>query len=53
MFEKIVLVPDGTPQNGYASGLPTKTIPAAPCDGGYLIGWVITPTSDTPIKFEG
>jgi hypothetical protein len=53
VFEKIVLVPDGTPQNGYASGLPTKTIPAAPCAGGYLIGWVITPTSDTPIKFDG
>ena len=53
VFEKIVLVPDGTPQNGYTSGLPTKTIPAAPCDGGYLIGWVITPTSDTPIKFDG
>jgi hypothetical protein len=53
VFEKIVLVPDGTPQNGYASGLPTKTIPAAPCLGGYLIGWVITPTTDTPIKFDG
>src|SRR5215469_13865034 len=53
VFEKIVLVPDGTPQNGYASGLPTKTIPAAPCAGGYLIGWVITPTTDTPIKFDG
>ena len=48
-----MLVPDGTPQNGYASGLPTKTVPAAPCSGGYLIGWVITPTSDTPIKFDG
>jgi hypothetical protein len=53
VFEKIVLVPDGTAQNGYASGLPTKTVPAAPCSGGYLIGWVITPTSDTPIKFDG
>jgi hypothetical protein len=53
VFEKIVLVPDGTPQNGYTSGLPTKTIPAAPCGSGYLIGWVITPTSDTPIKFDG
>jgi hypothetical protein len=53
VFEKIVLVADGTPQNGYASGLPTKTVPAAPCPGGYLIGWVITPTSDTPIKFDG
>jgi hypothetical protein len=28
-------------------------VPAAPCPGGYLIGWVITPTSDTPIKFDG
>jgi len=53
VFEKIVLVPDGTPQNGYASGLPTKTIPAAPCPRGYLIGWMITPASDTPIKFDG
>jgi hypothetical protein len=53
VFEKIVLVADGTPQDGYASGLPTKTVPAAPCPGGYLIGWVITPTSDTPIKFDG
>ena len=53
VFEKIVLVADGTPQNGYASGLPTKTVPRAPCTGGYLIGWVITPTSDTPIKFDG
>jgi hypothetical protein len=53
VFEKIVLVPDGTAQNGYVSGLPTKTVPAAPCSGGYLIGWVITPTSDTPIKFDG
>jgi hypothetical protein len=53
VFEKIVLVPDGTAQNGYTSGLPTKTVPAAPCAGGYLIGWVITPTSDTPIKFDG
>jgi len=53
VFEKIVLVPDGMPQNGYASGLPTKTIPAAPCLGGYLIGWVITPTTDTPVKFDG
>jgi hypothetical protein len=53
VFEKIVLVPDGTPQNGYASGLPTKTVPAAPCTGGYLIGWVISPTNDKPIKFDG
>jgi hypothetical protein len=30
VFEKIVLVADGTPQNGYASGLPTKTVPRGP-----------------------
>jgi len=53
VFEKIVLVADGTPQNGYASGLPTKTVPRAPCAGGYLIGWLIDPASDTPIKFDG
>src|SRR5215472_1696431 len=53
VWEKIILVPDGTPQNGYAAGLPTKTVPKAPCPAGYLIGWVITPTSDTPIKFDG
>jgi hypothetical protein len=29
VFEKIVLVPDGTLQNGYGAGVPTKTIPAA------------------------
>jgi hypothetical protein len=52
VFEKIVLVPDGTLRNGYGAGVPTKTIPAAPCAGGYLIGWVITPRTDTPIKFD-
>jgi len=30
VWEKIILVPDGTPQNGYAAGLPTKTVPKAP-----------------------
>ena len=53
VFEKIVLVPDGALQNGYGAGVPTKTIPAAPCAGGYLIGWVITPQTDIPIKFDG
>ena len=53
MFEEILLVADGPPQNGYASGLPTKTVPRAPCAGGYLIGWLIDPASDTPIKFDG
>ena len=55
VFEKIVLVPDGQAQNFYTSGLPTKTVPAANCPqgAGYLIGWVITPTNDRPIKFDG
>jgi hypothetical protein len=61
VWEKIVLVPDGAPVGGYiplvASGgtgpLPTKTVPAAPCPAGYLIGWVISPTNDAPIKFDG
>jgi hypothetical protein len=53
VFEKIVLVSDGSPANFYTSGLPTKTIPAAPCPRGYLIGWVISPATDGPIKFDG
>jgi len=54
VYEKIVLVPDGTAAGGYVNpGLPTKTVPAAPCTGGYLIGWVINPANDTPIKFDG
>ena len=48
-----MLVADGAPQNGYASGLRTKTVPAVPVLAGILIGWAITPTSDTPIKFDG
>jgi hypothetical protein len=50
VFEKIVLVPGGT-----LTGASTKTVPAANCPngGGYLIGWVISPTNDKPIKFDG
>jgi hypothetical protein len=53
VFEKIVLVSDGSPANFYGSGLPTKLVPAAPCSRGYLIGWVISPSNDQPIKFDG
>jgi len=53
VFEKIILVPDGTPEDGYKTGLPTKSVPAAPCPGGYLIGWVIDPATDQPVKFDG
>jgi hypothetical protein len=48
VWEKIILVPGGS-----FPGVSTKTVPPAPCNAGYLIGWVITPTSDTPIKFDG
>ena len=34
VFEKIILVPDGTLEDGYQTGLPTKSVPAAPCAGG-------------------
>ena len=34
VFEKIILVPDGTPEDGYQTGLPTKSVRAAPCAGG-------------------
>jgi hypothetical protein len=53
VFEKIILVPDGTPEDGYKTGLPTKSVPAAPCPGGYLIGWVIDSSTLQPIKFDG
>lgn len=48
VFEKIVLVPDGN-----FSGVSTKTVPAADCPRGYLIGWVVSPNNDMPIKFDG
>ena len=28
-------------------------VPAAPCARGYLIGWVINPANDAPVKFDG
>jgi hypothetical protein len=55
VFEKIVLTPNGDSPNFYTSGLPTKFAPAANCPnrGGYLIGWVINPANDRPVKFDG
>jgi hypothetical protein len=55
VFEKIVLTPNGETANFYTAGLPTKTVPGANCPngGGYLVGWVISPTNDQPIKFDG
>jgi hypothetical protein len=52
VFEKIVLTPNGTPANA-VTGLPNKTVPLAECDRGYLIGWVIRPSDDRPVKFDG
>jgi hypothetical protein len=58
VWEKIVLTPNGELAGAYGSGLPTKSVPAAHCPlggegGGYLIGWVVSPTNDQPIKFDG
>src|SRR4029077_3757976 len=55
VFEKIVITPNGETAGTYGAGLPTKFTPPANCPngGGYLIAWVITPASDTPIKFDG
>jgi hypothetical protein len=48
VFEKIVLTP-----NGFDTGYSTKQVPFAQCNRGYLIGWVIRPSDDQPIKFDG
>jgi hypothetical protein len=48
VYEKIVLTPDGS-----FPGVSTRNVPFATCNKGYLIGWVISPTDDGPIKFDG
>ena len=60
VFEKIVLTPNGETIGFYkgedpTGGLPNHFAPAANCPqgGGYLIGWVISPANDRPIKFDG
>jgi hypothetical protein len=50
VFEKCVLTPDGT---AVTPVVPTKVVPAAECDRGYLIAWVIRAADDQPIKFDG
>jgi hypothetical protein len=52
VFGKVVFNANGTPETGDAAVKPA-TPPAAPCWKGYLIGWVISPTNDQPIKFDG
>jgi hypothetical protein len=48
---KVVFGPDGIPIPGSPAVTP-GTPPAALCQVGYLIGWVVN-TSDQPIKFDG
>jgi len=48
VFEKAVFVPDGI-----FAGVSNKSVPTAECPRGYLIGWVIRPSDDQPIKFDG
>jgi hypothetical protein len=42
---KLIFNPEGAPPGNFIT-------PVAPCDRGYLIGWVID-QSDSPIKFDG
>ena len=46
---KLAFSADGTPINSNSPPL----VPAPPCARGYLIGWVISPANDLPIKFDG
>ena len=46
---KVAFSADGTPINGNSPPL----VPAPPCARGYLIGWVISPINDLPVKFDG
>jgi len=59
VWEKIVLTPNGETVGAYnildpTKGLPNHFAPGANCPqgGGYLIGWVISPLNDKPIKFD-
>jgi hypothetical protein len=60
VWEKIVLTPNGERPGFYSAydptgGLPNHFSPAPNCPqgGGYLIGWVINPANDRPVKFDG
>jgi hypothetical protein len=46
---KLAFSANGLPINGNSPSL----VPAPPCARGFLIGWVISPTNDLPIKFDG
>jgi hypothetical protein len=60
VWENIVITPNGDAPGFYkvvdpTGGLPNHFAPAANCPqrAGYLIGWVINPANDRPIKFDG
>ena len=46
---KLAFSANGLPINGNSPPL----VPAPPCARGYLIGWVIDPANDQPVKFDG
>ena len=45
---KLAFSADGTPINSNS-----PRTPKPPCKNGYLIGYVISPNTDTPVKFDG
>jgi len=45
---KLAFSADGTPINNNS-----PRVPAPACNNGYLIGWVISPANDQPVKFDG
>ena len=48
---KLAFTADGLGSTELNSNSPP--VPAAPCPRGYLIGWVVNPNTNTPIKFDG
>jgi hypothetical protein len=51
--EKVVLTPNGVPFPGITSPGTGQLAPRAECPRGYLIGWVVNPTTLAPIRFDG
>jgi hypothetical protein len=49
VYGKVAFSPDGIAINSNSPVL----VPPAPCMRGYLIGWVINPANDLPVKFDG
>ena len=41
------------PADGTLIDTNTPAVPAPPCPRGFVIGWVIDPAGDTPVKFDG